>query len=226
MPRRRRSRCGTGGSEWRKVKKLSWRALLQHAVGAFFWLMLLPPGAHAFQVQHGRLSVTFADPRDRQQLGAVFKAWDAAARDLRGLGLELPANVRIEAAGNAADFAARTGEPASIAASTRGAVIHMQRLSALAGRGLLPTTVRHEAFHTAQPPAIPRWLAEGLARIFSGEGRTDPRTPTGLQGLPDARLDAELLGRDPTRLKAAYREATVRAAKLVQGRGWRGALKW
>ncbi|GGO25519.1 hypothetical protein GCM10008949_15380 [Deinococcus humi] len=187
--------------------------------------MLLPPGAHAFEVQHGRLSVIFADPRDRQQLGAVYEAWDAAARDLKGLGLELPANVRIEAAGNAADFAARTGEPANIAASTRGAVIRTQRLSALAERGLLPTTVRHEAFHTAQPPGIPRWLAEGLARTFSGEGRADPRTPTGLEGMPDARLDAELLSRDPGRLSTAYREATVRAAKLVRARGWQGALK-
>ena len=207
------------------MKGLSGRSLVQHAGVAIFWLLLMPPGAHAFQVQHGRLSVSYADPRDRQQLGAVYKAWDTAARDLKELGLGLPANVRIEAAGNAADFAARTGEPANIAASTRGAVIHMQRLSALAGRGLLPTTVRHEAFHTAQPPGIPRWLAEGLARTFSGEGRADPHTPTGLEGLPDARLDAELLGRDPARLTAAYREATVRAAKLVRAQGWRGALR-
>ena len=208
------------------MTRLSGASLLQRAGVAIFCLLLLPPGAHAFEVQHGRLSVTYADPRDRQQLGAVYKAWDAAARDLKELGLELPANVRIEAAGNAADFAARTGEPANIAASTRGAVIRMQRLSALAGRGLLPVTVRHEAFHTAQPPGIPRWLAEGLARTFSGEGRADPRTPTGLEGMPDARLDAELLGRDPARLNAAYREATVRAAKLVRARGWKGALKW
>ncbi|MFK7600901.1 hypothetical protein ACI3L1_01680 [Deinococcus sp. SM5_A1] len=188
--------------------------------------MLLAPNVLAFQVQHGSLTVTYLDPRDRQQLGAVFKAWDAAARDLRALGLPPPAKVRIEAAGNAADFQARTGEPVHIAASTQGAVIRTQRLSALTARGLLPTTIRHEAFHTAQPAGIPRWLAEGLARTFSGEGKADPRTPTGLEGVADARLDAKLLERDPAQLNAAYREATVRAAKLVRARGWKGALKW
>ncbi|QFP75139.1 hypothetical protein [Deinococcus sp. AJ005] len=193
---------------------------------ALLCLTLFSPAAHAFQAQHGPLTVTYVDPRDRQHLGAVFKAWDAAARDLKALGLSPPAKVRIEAAGNAADFQALTGEPVNIAASTQGAVIRTQRLSALAARGLLPTTIRHEAFHTAQPAGIPRWLAEGLARTFSGEGKADPRTPTGLEGVADARLDAKLLERDPAQLNAAYREATVRAAKRVRTRGWKGALKW
>ncbi|MDV6375425.1 hypothetical protein [Deinococcus arenicola] len=192
---------------------------------ALLCLSLLTPAAHAFETQHGTLTVTYADLRDRQQLGAVFKAWDAAARDLKALGLPPPARVRIEAALNAADFMARTGEPVNIAASTQGNVIRTQRLSALAGRGLLPITIRHEALHTAQPAGIPRWLAEGLARTFSGEGRADPRTPTGLEGLPDSRLNAELLNRDLTRLNAAYREATRRAAKLVRQQGWAGALR-
>lgn len=207
------------------------RPFFQQPGAALLCLTLLAPAAHAFQAQHGFLTVTYVDPRDRQQLGVVFKAWDTAARELKALGLPPPANVRIEAAGNAADFAARTGEPVNIAASTlststQGAVIRTQRLSALAGRGLLPTTIRHEAFHTAQPAGIPRWLAEGLARTFSGEGKADPRTPTGLEGLSDSQLGAELLGRDPARLNAAYREATVRATKLVRTRGWKGALKW
>lgn len=202
------------------------RSALRHAGVALVWLALLAPGAHAFQAQYGPLTVTYVDPRDRPQLGAVYKAWETAARDLKALGLAPPAKVRIEAAGHAADFAARTGEPVNIAASTRGAVIRTQRLSALAARGLLPTTIRHEAFHTAQPAGLPRWLAEGLARTFSGEAKADPRTPTGLEGVPDSRLDAELLNRDPTRLNAAYREATIRAARLVRARGWTGALKW
>lgn len=202
------------------------RSSLRHAGTALVWLVLLAPNALAFQAQHGSLTVIYVDPRDRQQLGAVFKAWDAAARDLKALGLPPPVKVRIEAAGNAADFQARTGEPVDIAASTQGAVIRTQRLSALAARGLLPNTVRHEAFHTAQPAGLPRWLAEGLARTFSGEGKSDPRTPTGLEDLPDLRLNTELLGRDPARLNAAYREATVRAAKLVRARGWKGALRW
>ena len=189
-----------------------------------FLLALLSPTAQAAQVQHGGLSVTYSDTRDRQQLGAVFLAWDTAAQDLKALGLPPPSKVSVIAASSAANFAALTGEPANIAASTRGATIYTQRLSALALAGRLPITIRHEAFHTAQPAGIPRWLAEGLARTFSDEARTDSPDPTGLGSLSSDELDAQLLSRDPLRLKAAYAEATRRAGKLVRARGWKKAL--
>ncbi|WP_425144933.1 hypothetical protein [Deinococcus sp.] len=188
---------------------------------------MFPQEDEAALVRHGTVSVEYRDPRDRAELSAVYRAWDSAAADLRAIGLTVPA-VRIEAAKDAADFAARTGEPASIAASTlrvgHPAVIRTQRLSALAARGLLPTTIRHEAFHAAQPAGIARWLAEGLARNFSGEGRGDPTKPTTLESLNGAELDAALLARDPSRLKAAYREATRRAAALLGRQGWRALL--
>ena len=190
--------------------------------------LLLAPGSHsagtAAEVRRGGLSVEYSDARDRAELGAVFLAWSGAVRDLRALGLSVPPAVRIEAAGSAAEFAARTGEPAGIAASTRGRVIRTQRLSALGARGLLPSTIRHEAFHTAQPAGLARWLAEGLARTFSGEALSDPTDPTGLERVPDAALSAQLLIRDPARLNAAYHEATRRARFLVQRRGWRAVL--
>jgi len=194
---------------------------------ALFALLLAsvgPSTAAAAEVRRGGLSVEYTDARDRAELNTVFRAWSAAVRDLRATGLEVPADVRIEAAGSAAAFAARTGEPAGIAASTRGRVISTQRLSALGARGLLPFTVRHEAFHTAQPAGLPRWLAEGLARTFSGEALSDPAAPTGLERLPDASLSAQLLERDPARLSAAYHEATRRARLLVQKHGWRAVL--
>ena len=187
-------------------------------------LSLLAPTAQAVQVQHGGLTVRYSDPRDRRQLGAVFRAWDAAARDLKALGLPLPAQVKLVAAGSASAFAALTGEPANIAASTRGATIYTQRLTALAVAGRLPITIRHEAFHTAQPPGIPRWLAEGLARTFSGEAKDDPQGPTGLGSLSGESLNNQLLSRDPLRLKAAYAEAARRASMLIKTRSWREAL--
>lgn len=172
------------------------------------------------------LVVAYTDPRDRAALLEVFAAWRAARRDLRDLGLAAPA-ARIEAAGSAADFARRTGEPWFVAASTRGAVIRTQRLSALASRGAargLAVTVRHEAFHAAQPKGLPRFLAEGLARVFSGEAARDPAGPTGLEHRPDADLDALLAARDEATLGAAYVEATRRASRLVRVRGWRAVL--
>lgn len=185
--------------------------------------LLLTSGVLASEVRHGSLTVAYQDPRDRQQLAVVFKAWDAAARDLQALGLP-PPPTRIEAALSAADFAARTGEPANIAASTLGATIRTQRFTALARSGLLPFTIRHEAFHTAQPTGTPRWLAEGLARTFSGEGRTDSPGPTGLAALSSEALSARLLSRSPARLAAAYVEATRRAGALVRVHGYRSAL--
>ncbi|TSA87569.1 hypothetical protein FNU79_03570 [Deinococcus detaillensis] len=133
--------------------------------------------------------------------------------------------MRIEAASSAADFARHTAEPANIAASTQGAVISTQRLTALALSGRLPLTIRHEAFHTAQPAGIPRWLAEGLARTFSGEAASDPQGPTGLSRLSSDALSEELLGRNPTRLAAAYVEAARRAGQLVKRRGWKEVIK-
>lgn len=176
----------------------------------------------AAQVRHGNLVVSYVDARDAEQLAAVFRAWDAAAGDLRRLGLPVPARVRIEAALNAAGFAQRTGEAAGIAAITRGATISTQRLGALAARGTLPVTIRHEAFHTAQPPGLPRWLAEGLARTFSGEGSRDPAGVTGLETLSESALSAALAGRQPARLTQAYVEATRRAAAKLRVGGWKG----
>jgi hypothetical protein len=170
-----------------------------------------------------RLTVTVRDPADRAYVHAVRAAWTAAARDLSALGLSVP-DARLDAAASAADLAARTGEPWFVAASTRGRVIRTQRLGALAARGLLPHTVRHEAFHVAQPDGLPRWLAEGLARLFSGEAVRDPATPTGLEGVRGADLDRLLAARDEVRLSAAYREATRRAREQVARQGWRGVL--
>ncbi|WP_019586615.1 hypothetical protein [Deinococcus apachensis] len=171
----------------------------------------------------GQLSVEVGDPRDRAYLPAVFGAWRGVGRDLHALGLTLP-DTRLEAATSASDFARRTGEPWFVAATTRGAVIHTQRLGALAARGTLPLTIRHEAFHAAQPRSLPRWLAEGLARLFSGEAERDPRGPTGLEGLPEGTLSARLAARGEGDLSAAYREATRRARQLVQTRGWAKVL--
>ncbi|GHF32591.1 hypothetical protein HNQ07_000382 [Deinococcus metalli] len=187
--------------------------------------LALSVSAHAapVTVAHGTLTVTYRDARDRAQLPLVFRTWEAAASDLTALGLTVRP-VRIDVAADAPDFTRRTGEPASIAASTRGQTIVTQRLSALATRGILAGTIRHEGFHTAQPPGLARWLAEGLARIFSGEAAGDPVEPTGLTALSGAQLDARLLGRAPGEAGAAYREATRRARALVARVGWKGAL--
>ena len=186
-------------------------------------LALLLGTAPALTVRQGGLTVTLSDPRDRASLGIVFETWRGAGRDLRALGLSVP-EVELRAASTAENSARRTGEPWFMAAVTRGRVIHTQRLGALAARGSLPLTLRHEAFHAAQPPGLPRWLAEGLARVFSGEAGRDPATSTGLERLPDRELDRRLAARSAEDLLRVYREATRRARERVRARGWARVL--
>lgn len=186
-------------------------------------LALLLGSAPALTVREGQLEVTISDPGDRAQLGTVFEVWRRTERDLRALGLSMP-EVQLRAASNANDFAHRTGEAWFVAAVTRGRVIHTQRLGALAARGTLPLTLRHEAFHTAQPPGLPRWLAEGLARLFSGEAARDPTSSTGLEHLPERELNRRLAARTAADLLRVYREATRRARERVRVQGWAGVL--
>lgn len=187
-------------------------------------LLVLCGSASAFEAVRGGLTVQYSDARDKQQLGTVFTAWEGAARDLQLLGLPPPTKVRIEAASSAADFAARTQQGTGTAALTRGSTIYTQRLSALARSGRLPITIRHEAFHIAQPANLPRWLAEGMARIFSREAAQDTNALSQLKTISANELSAALLSNDAARRHNAYLEATRRAAHLIRDKGWRGAL--
>lgn len=176
-------------------------------------------------VAAGGLTVRVANPGDGVYVRDVTAAWKAAKSDLEALGLTLPP-VTIRAAKDANDFTRATGEAWFVAAVTKGTVVHTQRLGALHAKGTLTVTIRHELFHAAQPKTLPRWLAEGLARTFSGEGRSDPEARTGLEGVSAEALDRLLAERrDERTLKAAYVEATRRAARQVHERGWRTTLK-
>jgi hypothetical protein len=191
------------------------------------WLLLVTPIVFAapLEFKSGLLTVKIHDSRDETQLGIVFRTFKKTQADLAEIGLEIK-QVKLEAFSNANAFAHATGEPAFVAASTRGQTIRSQRLGALKIRGLLEFTIRHEVFHTAQPTSLPRWLAEGLARHFSGEDARDSSQPSGLESVSNARLDELLLARaSRTALNLVYLEATRRAVKLIRSRGWKLTLK-
>ena len=183
----------------------------------------------ALQFQSGRLHITIHDPRDRTRIAGVVQTFNQARHDLLGLGLSVP-KIELVASANAAHFTRLTGEPATIAAvSIDGGTDHniiSQRLEALHTRGLLRYTIRHELFHSAQPKRLPRWLAEGLARHFSGEASTDPPRDTGLETKTATQLNALLEARtSPTALNRAYFEASKRALKLIRSDGWKRTLE-
>lgn len=177
----------------------------------------------AQSVTRAGLTVTYRDPADRGHLARVFTVWQKAAQDLKAKGLTLPP-ATLTASRNASDFASLTGYPVHIAAITLKGNIYTQRLAALHARNLLPYTLRHEAFHLAQPPDLPRWLAEGLARVFSGEAQKDPPERTGLETLSERELDTLLARASGLGLNRVYREATRRAAQHLKQQGWQEAL--
>jgi hypothetical protein len=191
------------------------------------WLFLVASIAFAapLEFKFGLLTVTLQDARDQAQLATVFKAFKKAQTDLTEIGLEVKP-IKLEAFSSADAFARASGEPAFVAASTRDHTIRTQRLGALKTRGLLEFTIRHEVFHTAQPASLPRWLAEGLARHFSGEDARDSVQSSSLESVSNGKLDELLLARgSKTALNLVYLEATRRAVKLIRSRGWKLTLE-
>lgn len=190
----------------------------------WFVLALLLPSSFAVSTfQTANLIIKYHDPKDKAQLELVLQTWKEAQTKLRAIGLE-PQAITLEAYASAAQFSKATGEPWFVAAVTQGKTIQTQRLGALKARGILKFTVFHEAFHTVQPAKLPRWLAEGLARIFSGENANDFQQIK-LEQLSETQLDTALKGRNAQiSLNQAYWEASRRAQKLLAARGWKALL--
>jgi hypothetical protein len=186
-------------------------------------LTFIPISRAVSNFQTTNLTIKYHDSRDKAQLEIVVLAWQEAQTKLRAIGLE-PRAIRLEAYASAGEFSKATGEPWFVAAVTRRTRIQTQRLGALKTRGILRLTILHEAFHTVQLAKLPRWLAEGLARIFSGENNNDPNR-TNLEQFSQAQLNKALEGREAQiSLNRAYWEASRRARVLLAARGWQGVL--
>jgi hypothetical protein len=129
--------------------------------------------------EHFRIS--FPADVARREVERLLGVLEAAHRDLsqrlEKAGLKLGGNAPIELFAHAStgDFIAATGKAGWLAAVTRGRRIELQPLATLQKRGLLATTLKHELAHVfiegVSKGAAPRWLAEGLALHFAGEGR-------------------------------------------------------
>jgi hypothetical protein len=187
-------------------------------------LTFIPISLAASTFQTTNLTIKYHDPRDKAQLEIVILAWQEAQTKLRAIGLEGRA-ITLEAYASAGEFTRATGESWFVAAITQNNRIQTQRLGALKARGILKFTILHETFHTVQPTKLPRWLAEGLARIFSGENVSDPNH-TNLEQFSESQLGNALEGRNTQiNLEQAYWEASRRAKNLLSTRGWKSVLK-
>ncbi len=129
------------------------------------------------------------------------------------------------------DFVAATGQPAWVAGTTRDNTIHLQPLAALRKRRIVAATLRHEFAHAALQqvchPRAPRWLLEGLAIHFAGEGRmyASIKDVVAKETL-EAKLSAPA---SPAEMRVLYAAAYREVAALIRAQGepkvWQKATK-
>ena len=89
------------------------------------------------------------------------------------------------------DFTGTTGQSVWVSGVTTGALIELQPLLVLKQRGLLEAVLRHEYAHAVieslKTASVARWISEGLALQFSGEGAMLKANPKLLE-LPTVEL--------------------------------------
>jgi len=134
------------------------------------------------------------------------------------------------------DFVAATNQPVWVAAvTTRGTRIEVQPLATLRRRGIFASTLRHEYAHAIIDALgrarAPRWLCEGLAIYFAGEGASLNR------GVRAFELSLDELERRLTQqsasaqgMRALYAAAYRAVAALIRREGeasaWRRVVHY
>ncbi|MFN2493105.1 MAG: SpoIID/LytB domain-containing protein [Pyrinomonadaceae bacterium] len=139
-----------------------------------------------------------------------------------GITVDIPA-LDIFVNESTGDFIARTGQPAWAAAATKGHRIELQPLETLKRRRVLQTTLRHEMVHAIADilgrGRTPRWLAEGLALYFAGEGKLVSRYAPRKTITTDEieRMLSNAGSSDEMRL--AYAAAYAEVARIIKNEG-------
>ena len=126
------------------------------------------------------------------------------------------------------EFRNSTGEPAYIAAATRGRVIHLQPSEVLRNAGTLDDTLRHELMHmlleSYARSGTPVWFREGLTLFL-----TSPAEPADSSATSVSVLSLERSLRHPAsedELRRAYAAAQARVAALVRDYGKTTLIEW
>ena len=185
--------------------------------------------------EHFRLSypITLA----KSEVNDVMRVLEAAHNDLTGrlnaasISFTQSQLTQVILHPSTNDFVTATGQPVWGAGATRGNVIHLQPLAVLRKRGIVATTLRHEFAHAALERLgnnrAPRWLLEGLAIHFAGEGRMYAQVTDKLdKDVLEKKLSAPAAPAEMRVLyAAAYREVQTLIRTLGEPKAWQKATK-
>jgi stage II sporulation protein D len=133
-------------------------------------------GRSSFSSEHFQISSRSGLPRI--EVEAALRTLEAARLDMIAragpASVSLPGAVEVVVHTTTQEFIAATGQSWWVAGVTNGRRIELQPFAVLRRRRILNSTLRHEYAHAVIEVAgagrTPRWLAEGLAIMFAGEG--------------------------------------------------------
>jgi stage II sporulation protein D len=164
---------------------------------------------------------------ERSEVQSVARQLEAARLDMLArtgpASLKLPQTVDVVFHETTQDFLAATTQSWWVAGVTRGSRIELQPLGVLRRRRILASTLRHEYAHavieTNGGDRAPRWLIEGLAIEFAGEGppleRLRPKRRLSLDEL-ERRLAAP---RTAGEMRSLYAAAWSEVRALISREG-------
>lgn len=137
--------------------------------------------------------------------------------------LLLPDMIEVVVHETTQDFIAATGQSWWVAGVTRARRIELPPLGVLRRRRILTSTLRHEYAHAVIEEngqgRTPRWLAEGLAVEFAGEGPSLERFAS-RRRLPLDELERRLAKpRSGAEMRSLYAAAYIEVRALIRKEG-------